>query len=142
MTKLWEKNVDPAKVTLGLAFYGRSYTVESTKFCPSTGCIATGLTASGFCDDSPGYLSYDQVLSLIEDDAASPTHDDDAAIKWIAYEDNKQWIYYDDKETFAQKVDFANKHCIGGKLASVLTSHHGLTARRTQYLGNRPGWKE
>jgi chitinase len=138
---LWEKSVDPAKVTLGLAFYGRSYTVQDTQFCPSTGCIATGLGSSGLCDDSPGYLSYDQVLNLIEDDTASPTFDDDAAIKWIAYEDSKQWLYYDDKETFAMKVEFANKHCIGGKLAFLMTSHRDLTTRRTKCLGHRPRWQ-
>ena len=119
MTKLWEKSVDPAMITLGLAFYGRSYTVDDTKSCPSTGCIATGFGAYGVCDDSPGYLSYDQVLNSIEDDTASPNLDDVAAVKWIAYENSKQWLYYDDKETFAKKVDFANKHCIGGKMVSV-----------------------
>jgi chitinase len=139
---LWEKSVDPAKVTLGLAFYGRTYTVQDTKSCPSTGCIATGLGSSGLCDDSPGYLSYDQVLNSIEDDTASPTFDEDAAIKWIAYEDSKQWLYYDDKETFAKKVDFANKHCLGGMMTSMLTSHRDLTTRRTQRLGYRLGRQE
>ena len=38
---LWENDVDPAKVTLGLGFYGRSYTLNDAS-CSSPVCGISG----------------------------------------------------------------------------------------------------
>jgi len=105
LTPLREQSVDPAKVTLGLAFYGRSFTTSGSTYT---------LGLPGACDDAPGYLSYDQVLSIVEDDSVAEYYDQDAAVKIVTYNDGNQWMTYDDKETFAVKVEWASSHCIGG----------------------------
>jgi hypothetical protein len=48
------------------------------------------------------------------DDANSIlTWDEDAAVNYLTYDDD-QWISFDTNETFRQKIDFANSHCLGG----------------------------
>ena len=37
-----------------------------------------------------------------------PTHDEEGAVKYMKYDDD-QWVSYDDKVTFKQKIDWANK---------------------------------
>jgi chitinase len=37
-----------------------------------------------------------------------PKHDEEGAVKYFKYDDN-QWVSYDDKTTFKQKVDWANE---------------------------------
>jgi chitinase len=46
----------------------------------------------------------------------SPVWDHGAAVKYLIYGDGRQWISYDDKDTFKQKVDFANEVGLGGSL--------------------------
>lgn len=110
--------VDPAKITLGLAFYGRNYIVNDTS-CEEVGCAAAGLGPPGVCDDSPGYMSYDQVFSVISDPSTAIYYDESAAVRIAKYDAGKQWLFYEDTETLAKKVDYANTHCIGGKIVPI-----------------------
>lgn len=110
---LWENDVDPAKVTLGLGFYGRSYTLNDAS-CASPGCGISGFGPPGMCDDAYGYLSYDEVQSIVDDDSTTTYFDEDAAVNIATYGGN-QWMSYDNKESFAKKVEYASAHCIGGK---------------------------
>lgn len=119
MKKLWDLSVDPAKVTLGLAFYGRSYSIPDAIHCPPGGCVPTGLGPPGVCDDSPGYMSYDQVSSLIANDAVETHYDEDNAVKIAIYNNASQWMFYDDKMTYQKEVNWANSRCIGGEKASM-----------------------
>lgn len=43
----------------------------------------------------------------------TPQWDEDAGVKWLTW---NQWISYDDGESMAQKLDFANSLCLGGRL--------------------------
>jgi chitinase len=85
---LWENDVDPAKVTLGLGFYGRSYTLDDAS-CKSPGCAISGFGPPGVCDDALGYMSYDQVLSVIDAESTSTYLDVDAAVHIATYGDNQ-----------------------------------------------------
>jgi chitinase len=53
----WRVGVDPNKVVLGMAFYGRSYTMSDTD-CMDPGCSFSGAGTAGPCTDSAGTLSY------------------------------------------------------------------------------------
>jgi chitinase len=111
---LWENDVDPAKVTLGLAFYGRSYTLKDAS-CSSPGCAIFGFGPPGMCDDAYGYESYDQVQSLIDDKSTSTYFDEDAGVSIATY-GGYQWMSFENKESFAKKVEYASAHCIGGEI--------------------------
>jgi chitinase len=39
-----------------------------------------------------------------------------AAVKYLVYGDGKQWVSYDDADTFKQKRDFQEKMGLGGAL--------------------------
>ncbi len=41
------------------------------------------------------------------------TLDPVAAVKIVTW-DNDQWVSYDDAETMASKINYANQHCLGG----------------------------
>jgi len=45
---LWRNNIDPAKVTLGLGFYGRSFTLTDPS-CSHTGCEFSSAAPAGPC---------------------------------------------------------------------------------------------
>jgi chitinase len=53
----WRVGVDPSKVILGTAFYGRSYTMNETD-CIQPGCPFSSAGAAAPCTDSAGTLSY------------------------------------------------------------------------------------
>ncbi len=80
--------------------------------CTKPGCEFTGGGKAGSCTDSVGTLSYPEILEIIKKGAKATT-DTAAAVKQLVW-DNDQWVSYDDDETFKMKVDFANKHCLGG----------------------------
>lgn len=50
---LWNNNINPSKVTLGLGFYGRTYTLQDPT-CVAPGCPFTGGAPAGPCTQSVG----------------------------------------------------------------------------------------
>jgi hypothetical protein len=130
---LWENDVDPAKVTLGLAFYGRSYTLKDAS-CSSPGCAIFGFGPPGMCDDAYGYESYDQVQSLIDDKSTSTYFDEDAGVNIATY-GGYQWMSFENKESFAKKVEYASAHCIGGEINWMTTTYRKLTVLQVLMFG-------
>jgi GH18 family chitinase len=61
-------------------------------------------------------------------------HDKTSAVKYFTY-DTDQWISYDDKDTFKQKIDWANDVGFSGSL--IWASDLGLSAPR---LLSSPSW--
>jgi chitinase len=53
----WRNDIDPAKIVLGLGFYGRSFTLSDTS-CWKPGCEFSGPGAEGACTNTAGILSY------------------------------------------------------------------------------------
>ncbi|KAK6438097.1 hypothetical protein LTR95_005700 [Oleoguttula sp. CCFEE 5521] len=108
---LWAQGIVPAKVTLGLGFYGRSYTLPSTQ-CRDIACPASGFTNTGPCAaNETGMLSYDQIMDIVDSGAVPYTS---SGVKMLVY-DTVQWVTYDDATTLGQKVQYANQHCLGGQ---------------------------
>lgn len=73
------------------------------------------LALAGACTQTEGYLSYDEILSVLDGDNVTVTLDETAAVK-IAVWDTDQWIGYDDPETILLKLEYANSRCIGGAM--------------------------
>ncbi|KAJ6071566.1 hypothetical protein N7499_009580, partial [Penicillium canescens] len=130
---LWRAKVKPSQVVMGFGFYGRAFTLTDPS-CTSPGCPFSGGANPGVCTDTSGYLSYYEVQQILAKNyQLKPVHDKTAAVKYLVF-NHDQWISYDDKDTFKQKIDWANDIGFGGSLiwASDLddyswTAHKALT---------------
>ncbi|KAF7522106.1 hypothetical protein G7054_g12253 [Neopestalotiopsis clavispora] len=76
----WRNNVDPAKMTLGLGFYGRTYTLTDP-LCFTPGCPTTTPGKAGPCTGQDGILSYREIMQIISDTGAAPQTDELARIE-------------------------------------------------------------
>lgn len=108
---MWRNNIHPQRVTLGLGFYGRSFTMKDPN-CMAPGCEFTGGAKAGACTGTSGVLSAGEINEIIEN-GAKVTFDEVAAAQIVTWDSN-QWVSFDDTKTLGLKVDFANKHCLGG----------------------------
>ncbi|KAJ9653598.1 hypothetical protein H2201_009128 [Coniosporium apollinis] len=111
---LWFDGVDPSKVNLGLAYYGRTYKL-SDPACGSMGCgFRPGEGGSpGSCTNFPGVLSNKEIRRLITDGGYTPFLNKTAMVKYFTYAGDS-WVGYDDEETYAMKEAFANDRCLSG----------------------------
>lgn len=112
---LWRTGVKPSQVAFGFGFYGRAFTLRDSS-CNIPGCPFKEGAKPGVCTDTSGYLAYYEVQDILKKNPSlSAVHDKAAAVKYLAW-DNDQWISFDDKETFKQKVDWANDIGFAGSL--------------------------
>lgn len=108
---LWFDNVSPSKLNLGVAYYGRGYTLQNPG-CTDIGCQYTGASNAGPCTESAGTLSLREIQVLIQQQRLVPEMLGDQMIKQISW--GNQWVGYDDSETINLKTNWADKHCLGG----------------------------
>ncbi|KAM0255869.1 hypothetical protein ACHAQJ_005374 [Trichoderma viride] len=110
----WLNHVSPTMINLGIAFYGRSYKLADAS-CTKPGCRFSSPGDKGDCSNTAGYLSYREIMSLIEvtSGSADQMWDKTAGVKMLVY-DSDNWISYDDSTTLQQKVDFANDRGLAG----------------------------
>jgi chitinase len=111
---LWFDGVDPAKFVMGIAYYGRTYTVSDAS-CGSMGCsfVSGEGGAAGSCTNSPGILSNREIKRIIKDEGIQPYLNETAMVKYFTYKGNS-WVGYDDADTYALKEAYANGRCLGG----------------------------
>ncbi|KAF7864528.1 hypothetical protein EAF04_006660 [Stromatinia cepivora] len=107
LSPLWFAGVDPTKLNLGLAAYGRGYTL-SNPACNELDCAYTGPSIPGPCSTQPGILSMREIEVLIQREALGVSWvgasaaglDGGMAVKQIVYGGGRQWMGYDDLETW------------------------------------------
>ncbi|EPS92980.1 hypothetical protein FOMPIDRAFT_1056393 [Fomitopsis schrenkii] len=104
-------NADWSQVNIGFGFYGRSFELASDQ-CTTPGCPFTGPADAGPCTNSPGTLSFAEIEAIISSNDLQPVLDEDAAVKYVVWDD-RQWVSYDDDETFRLKMDYLNT-IVGG----------------------------
>ena len=111
---LWFDGVDPGKIVMGLAYYGRTYTLSDAS-CGKMGCsfVPGKGGAPGSCTNFAGVLSNREIKRIIKDQKITPYLNTTAMVKYFTYQGNS-WVGYDDLETYAMKEAFANQHCLGG----------------------------
>ncbi|KAF9696769.1 hypothetical protein EKO04_005748 [Ascochyta lentis] len=111
---LWFDNVDPRKIVMGLAYYGRTYTLADPS-CGKMGCsfVPDKGGAGGSCTNFPGILSNREIKRIIKDEGIKPYLNETAMVKYFTYGGNS-WVGYDDADTYAMKEAFANSYCLGG----------------------------
>ena len=100
---------------MGFGFYGRSFKLEDPK-CTKPGCKFHGDATPGPCSATSGIMMYYEIQAMLNQGSGlKPVHDKDAAVNYVVY-DKDQWVSYDTKTTFQQKLDWANDIGIGGSL--------------------------
>ncbi|CAG8962203.1 hypothetical protein HYFRA_00005255 [Hymenoscyphus fraxineus] len=112
---LWFDGVEPDKVNLGIPYYGRGYTL-SNRSCTDINCPYSGPNRGGACSQSDGILTLKEIQDLIKQKNLTPKLIPDIMQKTIVY-DGDQWMGYDDAETIALKLKWADEHCLGGTVA-------------------------
>lgn len=110
---LWFDGLNPQKINLGLAYYGRGYTLLNSS-CNTTGCYFINGSKPAPCTNLLGVMSLSEIEAAIEERNLKPELLTEIAMKQIAWSD--QWIGYDDAETLAMKRAFADKRCFGGTM--------------------------
>ncbi|GAB7324295.1 hypothetical protein MBLNU13_g08263t1 [Cladosporium sp. NU13] len=109
----WSKVV-PEKINLGLAWYGRSFTLSERNCTTPNGiCEFSGAGMAGPCSEYKGTLNLREIQDVVSDGKLSPTLDEKAGVKFVAYNET-QWVSFDDEETMRLKQKFANERCLGG----------------------------
>ncbi|KAI0118066.1 glycosyl hydrolases family 18-domain-containing protein [Hypoxylon sp. NC0597] len=126
---LWYDGVDPSKINLGLAYYGRGYTVESVD-CMEVGCKWSTTSRPAPCTAFGGVMSLEEIQSLmIPQIGVDPILDSDAMMKYLVWSD--QWVGYDDSETIAMKKNWASSHCFGGTMIWSIDLYSGSGSGNT-----------
>lgn len=101
-------NIPPKKVIMGLGFYGRSFTLSHSS-CATPGCPFSEAAAPGICSKKAGILAYFEIMDILDKQKPKVIWDKANAVKYFQFGAAKdQWVSYDDKDTFAQKVEYAN----------------------------------
>lgn len=113
LSLLWRNDIDPFQVTLGLGWYGRSFTLENPA-CTEPGCRFSSGGRPGECTESSGTLSNSEISRVISTNGLEPSFDYEAAVKWISWED--QWVSYDDGQSTQLKIERADSMCLGGTM--------------------------
>ncbi|OGM39528.1 hypothetical protein ABOM_012089 [Aspergillus bombycis] len=127
---LWRNDVKAEQVVMGLAFYGRAYTVASPS-CVEPGCLYLSGSVKADCSYETGILLNSEIVGTMTTKSLSPKLYKDAAVK-VTHWDN-QWVSYDDKDTFKMKADFAREQCLGGVMVWAI-SHDTKNATFTKAL--------
>ncbi|KAB8349837.1 hypothetical protein FH972_023850 [Carpinus fangiana] len=124
MQLLWRNNIDPSKVTLGMGFYGRSFTLSDPS-CSAPGCPFNAGGTPGDCSQSAGTLNFAEIEDIISQYQPAVQFDETAAVKYINW-NSDQWVSYDDQDTLKLKVDYANSHCLGGVMVWAASTDDAL----------------
>lgn len=121
---LWRNDIDPGKVTLGLAFYSRTFKLaDPTCSSPGGACYFNSGGSPGRCSNNVGTLMGAEVKEILDKSGIQPVLDTKAAVKIFTY--NGDWITYDDGDTFKLKADFAKSQCLGGVMIWAVSQDLG-----------------
>ncbi|KXJ85581.1 glycoside hydrolase superfamily [Microdochium bolleyi] len=111
MTPLWSAGIDPAKINLGLPYYGRGFTLTN-KTCSDLDCSYKGPSVPGNCAQSSGIMMLSEIQDLLDEGTAKSSTIPNVMMKKLTW--SNQWVAYDDEETMKQKTAWADETCLGG----------------------------
>ncbi|RAH42220.1 glycoside hydrolase, partial [Aspergillus brunneoviolaceus CBS 621.78] len=115
---LWRNDIDSSKVVLGMAYYGRSFTLTEAS-CSEPGCRFVSGGNAGNCSITAGVLLNPEIMNIISANGLAPTLYKDAAVKAINWEN--QWVSYDDEDTWKLKSEWLKGQCISGVMVWAAT---------------------
>ncbi|KAL2754188.1 glycoside hydrolase family 18 protein [Sodiomyces alcalophilus JCM 7366] len=114
LSLLWRSGVSASNVVLGLAYYGRSFTLTDPS-CTTPGCHFTEGGREGECSKASGVLTMAEIERIRDTETVDEQFDPEAAVKWMTW-DTDQWVSYEDAETFQLKLEYATSLGLGGTM--------------------------
>lgn len=123
MDLFWRNGISPTKLNLGLAFYSRTFIASSTS-CLDPACTFDSVGPAGPCsrDDIGGSLTNAELTDQISKAGVTSRLDKAAAVKITAIRRN--WITYDDRDTWQLKIDWARQFCFGGVMVWAVSQDY------------------
>ncbi|KAH4924798.1 hypothetical protein HBI70_096700 [Parastagonospora nodorum] len=118
MDLLWRNDVDPTKVVLGLAFYGRAFSMTS-ETCNTPGCAYESGAEKGKCSREVGILLNSEIDDMVKEKGIKPVLYKKEAAKVATW--GNQWVAYDDEETLTMKSEYAQTLCLGGLMVWAIS---------------------
>jgi chitinase len=115
---LWRNGVDQTKVVLGLAFYGRAFSMTSAT-CNTPGCTYESGAQSGKCSREVGILLNSEIDDIVKEKGITPVLYKKEAAKVATW--GNQWVAYDDEETLTMKSEYAQALCLGGLMVWAIS---------------------
>ncbi|KAI5455806.1 chitinase [Mariannaea sp. PMI_226] len=108
---LWRNDIDPKKVTVGMAYYSRSFTLANAN-CNNPGCRVSSSGLPGKCSGTSGVLLHPEIQDIIKEKKLTPVLDKIAAVKTLSW--GNQWTTIDDVVTWRLKGNSLRSQCITG----------------------------
>nr|CAH7750123.1 unnamed protein product [Callosobruchus chinensis] len=96
-----QRGASPQKLTLGIPFYGRTFTLKDPKNV-SLGAPITGPGAAGLYSKSEGTLAYNEIVELQQKEKWTVVFDAEQKVPHAYH--NDQWVGYDDPRSISIKV--------------------------------------
>jgi chitinase len=115
---LWRNDVNPTKVVMGLAFYGRTFSMTSGA-CNTPGCTYESGGQRGKCSKEVGILLNSEIDDLVKQNSLTPTLYKKETAKVATW--GNQWVAYDDEETLQMKSEYAQTRCLGGLMVWAIS---------------------
>ncbi|WP_342723735.1 glycoside hydrolase family 18 protein [Bradyrhizobium sp. B097] len=119
---LIRNGVPPAKVTLGVAFYGRAVADVPPE---NDGLFQKGATASEKWGGSDGIDYRDLVARRPEEQGFRRYWSEAAQVPWLYDAERRVWISYDDPLSIARKARYARAHALAGIMIWDLLADDG-----------------
>ncbi|OWF51744.1 chitinase 3 [Mizuhopecten yessoensis] len=129
----WLSNgTPPEKLVLGLALYGRSFTLVSSSDV-AMGSAVIGAGTKGTYTDEAGYLGYFEICDRIENGGWTKIWHNEHQVPY-AYS-GSQWVGFDDVQSFTIKAEYIKSMGLGGSMvwAMDLDDHNNICG-----LGENP----
>ncbi|KAF2855740.1 glycoside hydrolase family 18 protein, partial [Plenodomus tracheiphilus IPT5] len=125
---LWRNDISPEKVVYGMAFYGRSFTLNSPS-CSQPKCTFASGGNAGECSNTVGVLLNPEIQDIISKNNLKPKLYEKEAVKTINW--GTQWVSFDDEETWKIKGDSMKKQCVNNVMVWAVShdDKNGTNAR-------------
>ncbi|KAL0940480.1 glycosylhydrolase family 18-9 [Colletotrichum truncatum] len=115
---LWRNDIKPEKVTFGMSFYSRSFTLQNAG-CNTPGCVVSSGGNAGECSGTTGVLLHPEIADIVSKQKLTPTLHRDAAVKSVTWGD--QWTTFDDLATWRLKANVIRGQCIPGVMVWAMS---------------------
>jgi chitinase len=115
---LWRNDINPSKVTMGMAFYSRSFTLTDPS-CNKLGCRVSSGGNAGKCSDTVGVLLHPEIAEIVAEKKLAPVLDRTGTVKTVSW--GNQWTTFDDIVTWRLKANTARSQCIQGFMVWALS---------------------
>jgi GH18 family chitinase len=130
------QGVHPYKIVMGLAFYGRGFTLTDAH-CFGNSCTAKAVAQYGSCGaDDPGILFNSEIQSKIQGKTSNVTLDRKAAVEIARW--GNQWITFESERTFRLRSRFARSYGISGFMVWAM-SQDDIKGTNSKALGRGLG---